>query len=112
MGLIRKKKTFGIIDSEEDTEKINYCPRCLKFGFHHILQQRIYLPRQEIPRDHDLWKQCHECGTIVPIYEVNKESEIRDFVETTGNPFDSGKIITGLGNKKPKAKFANQMLYK
>jgi hypothetical protein len=31
------------------------------------------------------------------------ESSIQDFVETSSNPFDSGKIILGLGNKKPKS---------
>lgn len=42
----------------------------------------------KIPRDHELWKQCHECGTIVPVYEAKKESRLVDFVETSDNPFD------------------------
>jgi hypothetical protein len=55
MGQIRKKKTFGIIrgsPEDDEEEPISYCPRCLKFGFHHILQERIYLPGQPIPSDH------------------------------------------------------------
>ncbi len=79
MGQIRKKKTLGIIDSEEDTENINYCPSCLKFGFHHILQERAYLPGQPIPSDHDLWKQCHNCAQLVPIYELKKEGRLQDY---------------------------------
>jgi hypothetical protein len=59
MGKIRKKE-IRIIDTEEDTEKISYCPRYLKFGFHHILQERVYLPGQPIQSDNDLWEQCHK----------------------------------------------------
>jgi hypothetical protein len=96
---IKKKDTFGIIDSQEEKEKISYCSRCLKFNFISVLGERIYLPNQPIASDHDLWKQCHECGTIAPIYELKKESKLKDFVETSDNPFDSGQSITGLGNK-------------
>jgi hypothetical protein len=48
------------------------------------------------------WKQYHDGGQIVHIYEVNKESRPEDFVELSDNPFDQGKTIVGLGNKKPK----------
>ena len=30
-------------------------------------------------------------GTIVPVYEIEKESSIKDVVETSDNPFDIGK---------------------
>lgn len=56
----------------------------------------------KIPHDHDKWKQCHECGTIVPIYEVKKESRLVDFVETSDNPFDDVGTIIGLGNRRNK----------
>jgi hypothetical protein len=46
------------------------------------------------------WKQCYNGGQIVPIYEVKKESKLKDFVETSDNPFDQGKKIVGLDNKK------------
>jgi hypothetical protein len=43
-----------------------------------VLQERIYLPGQPIPYDHDLWKQCHNCGgTIYTKYEAKRESEER-----------------------------------
>jgi len=67
-----------------------------------VLQKRIYLPGEIVTDDKENWKQCHNCGQIVPIYEAKKESKLQDFVETSDNPFDSGKSITGLGNKKPK----------
>jgi hypothetical protein len=63
------------------------------------------LPGEKIPHDHDLWKQCHECGQIVPIYEVKKESKLQDFIEISDNPFDQGKSIVGLGNKGKKNKY-------
>lgn len=61
-----------------------------------------------MPSDLDLWKQCHDCGTIVPIYEAKKESKLQDFVRTSSNPFDQGKSITGSGNKVIKTPFQEQ----
>ena len=54
----------------------------------------------QFPLDHDQWLQSHECGEIFPIYEKKNEAVIKDFVETIENPFDQGKSIDGLGNKK------------
>jgi hypothetical protein len=42
--------------------------------------------------DSERWKQCHECGHIVPIYELKRESRLKDIVEPSDNPFDQGKI--------------------
>jgi len=108
MRQIRKKKTFGIIYTEDEEERISYCLRCKKQWYLSILNERIYLPDQPIPSDNDPWKQCHDCGTIVPIYEAKKESKLEDFVETTSNPFDQGKSITGIGNKVIKTPFQEQ----
>jgi len=52
--------------------------------------------------------QRHDCGTIVPIYEAKKESMIKDFVEPSNDPFDQGKTIIGLGNKKKKTAFQKE----
>ena len=38
---------------------------------------------------------------MIPIYDVKKESKLQDFVDTSTNPFDQGKSIVGLDNKKP-----------
>jgi hypothetical protein len=71
------------------------------------LKQRVYLPNElidgKVRRHSDLFRQCHTCGQVVPIYELKKESEIKDFVEPSNNPFDNQPSITGLGNKKPKS---------
>jgi hypothetical protein len=82
MGQIRKKETYGIIDTEEENEAISYCQRCLKFNVYSILQERVYLPGEvTIEHERENRKQCHNCCQIVPIYEVKKESKLQDFVE-------------------------------
>ena len=100
MGQIKQNRSIGIIGSDDEQLKISHCERCKKQGFICILGDRIYPPDEPVPRDHDLQKQCHTCGQIVPIYETKKESRLQDFVEVSDNPFDQGKSITGLGNKK------------
>ena len=54
---------------------------------------------QPVPVDHENWKQCHECGLIVPVYELEKESSIKDVVETTDNPFDIGTSFLGIDSR-------------
>jgi len=39
---------------------------------------------------------------IISIFELKRESNLKDFVETSDNPFDSGQSMIGLGNKKSK----------
>lgn len=47
---------------------------------------------------------CESCGSIYAVYELEKESQIKDVVETTGNPFDLGKdfweLIQGRQEEK------------
>jgi len=62
-------------------------------------------PVKCVTHDMENWKQCHDCGTIYPKYEAKMESEIENVVETSTNPFDEGKSIVGLGNKKPKNRY-------
>ncbi len=89
MGSIRnKKQSIGIIGSDDEQTHTSYCERCEKLGFLSVLQDRVYPPYEPIPSDHDLWKQCHRCGEVFPIYEVKKESRLTDFVETSDNPFE------------------------
>jgi hypothetical protein len=63
------------------------------------LNNRIYPDNEPIPVDHDQWLQCHECGAIVPIYEIEKEATIKDIVETVDNPFDIGKSFLGVDSR-------------
>ena len=73
----------------------------------------IYPDNEPIPVDHENLLQCHECGEIVPIYEIEKESSIRDVVETVDNPFDIGTSFLGIdsrsvGGKKARKKKERQ----
>ena len=42
---------------------------------------------------------------IVPIYEAKKDSMYQDFVVPCDNPFDAGKSIVGLGNRKSRNRY-------
>jgi hypothetical protein len=97
--LIRRSNPEIIDFSENEKDKISYCKECLKFGFYVPLRNRIYPNNEPMPVDHDQWKQCHECGSIVPIYELEKEASIKDVVETVDNPFDIGTSFLGIDNR-------------
>jgi hypothetical protein len=45
------------------------------------------------PPDYDQFIQCYECGNVFPIYETHFESEIKDSLETTNNPFENSESI-------------------
>ena len=87
--------------SEEfrDDEPKSFCKHCLEYGFKVQLKNRVYPKGEQIPIDHENWKQCHECGLIVPVYELEKEATIKDVIATTENPFDSGKDFLGIDNR-------------
>ena len=62
-------------------KKFSYCKECLKFGFSVPLKNRIYPDNEPIPADHENWLQCYECGTIVPVYEIEKESQLKTWLK-------------------------------
>jgi hypothetical protein len=97
---LHRRSRAEIVDySSDDEEKISYCKHCLKYGFMVQLKNRLYPDNQPIPVDHENYLQCHECGLIVPVYEIEKEPSIKDVVETTDNPFDSGKMFLGIDSR-------------
>jgi hypothetical protein len=85
--------------SEDDEEKISYCKHCLKFGFRVRLRNRIYPDNEPMPVDNENWLQCHECGLTFPVHQAEKEAGIKEVVETTDNPFDSGKSFLGIDSR-------------
>jgi hypothetical protein len=87
MGPINRKKPIGILTGDDDPCTVSYCPECWKGSWVSVLGPRVYMPDEPIPRDHDLWKQCWTCGTIFPTYQVENESELKDFVEPTDDLF-------------------------
>jgi hypothetical protein len=80
----------------------------LEYGFREILGPKILLKGEAKLTDYDKWLQCLACGHIYPVYEAKIESKLEDFVEVSSNPFDEGKAIVGLGNKKPQNKYQKE----
>ena len=105
--MISRRPRYDIVDFSEDdnaNDSISYCKHCLSFGFEVPLKNRIYPDNEPIPVDHEDWKQCHECGSIFPIYELEKEASIKDVVETVENPFDMGKSFLGIDSRSARRK--------
>ena len=59
-----------------------------------------------------MFVQCYSCGNIFPIYEAHYESEIKDSLETTNNPFENESTFLSTDSramqrrkgKKPRSK--------
>ncbi len=97
--MIRRSRAEIVDFSSDDNEKIiSYCKHCLEYNLKVPLKNRIY-PDNQIPVDHDQFLQCHNCGLIVPVYEIEKEATIKDVVETIDNPFDQGKSFLGIDSR-------------
>jgi hypothetical protein len=97
---LHRRSRAEIVDFSDDDDSIkSYCKHCLKYGFKVQLRNRIYPDNEPIPIDHDQFLQCYECGLIVPVYEIEKESSIKDVVETTENPFDIDKSFLGIDSR-------------
>ena len=58
--------------------------------------------------DNENFRQCYNCGDVVPIYEVKHEPKVRDFVETTDNPFDFNSEKIEVLNQTPNQAIANK----
>jgi hypothetical protein len=81
-----------IKESEDEIEDIN-CPHCLERGYKIRLGGRILEPNEPRPADYENWLQCPTCLWICPIFELPKQEEIKDSVETIESPFEQGKFI-------------------
>jgi hypothetical protein len=82
-------------DYDEEDEPI-YCQMCLKRGYQVRLGPRILMPNEPRPDDYEDWLECGTCGWLCPIYQVEKETTIKDSIETIDNPFDNKTIIESL----------------
>ena len=45
------------------------------------------------PPDYDQFIQCSECRNVLSVYEAHFQSEIKDSLETTNNPFEGNESI-------------------
>jgi hypothetical protein len=103
---IKRKDTNTVID-DNGVEEIGsrFCHHCKEYGFENRLGPKILMRGQKPAPDHDKWCQCMACGHIYPRHETIPEEVIKDSIETSTNPFDEGKSIVGLGNKRKKNKY-------
>jgi len=111
---MNRRSSYGIVDfnegdndndNDDNEDSKSYSKHCEKFGFKVPLKNRIYPDNEPTPVDHDQWRQCHECGSIVPIYELEKEATIKDVVEIVDNPFDVSKNqFLGVDSRKARRK--------
>ena len=56
-------------------------------------QHRILKKWEIKPPDYDEFVQCYECGNVFPVYQPHFESEIKDSVQTTDNPFKGNESV-------------------
>ena len=106
MTKIKRKDTFSIIHDNGEEERVSrYCHHCMGYGFYNKLGPKILIGDERPAPDHDKWCQCISCGHVYPIHETTKEETIKDITTTTENPFDDGKHMVGLGNKRRKNKY-------
>ena len=68
-------------------------PHCLEYEIHNTLQPRILEKGEVKPPDYEDFIQCYNCGNIFPVYEAHYESEIKDSLETTDNPFEGNESV-------------------
>jgi hypothetical protein len=106
-----KRPTIGTLYKEQG-EAISYCPTCAKGGIKQKMEERIYLPNEFgktiIPADANLWRQCHRCGLILPIYNLKHEGRLKSELVVQTNPFDKGKTAGIQANRLGKSKRGKQ----
>jgi hypothetical protein len=103
LGQINKhERNVPVVGKYERREEIHYCPDCEKQGLKSKLGLRILQKDEQRPPDYYQFRQCHICALILPIYELKKESKIKDTIETTRNPFDEKNLITPVHDPKTK----------
>ena len=109
--MIQRRDKVAFLDFSDDEfndDDVRYCPHCLDYGFKEKLGPRIYPANEPRPIDLENWKMCESCGSIFAVYELEKESQIKDVVTTTDNPFDSGKDFLGIDSRKLRKKRKQQ----
>jgi hypothetical protein len=103
---IKRKESYTVIHDDGKEEIVSrFCHHCKEYGFLNKLGPKIIIRGEKPAADHDKWCQCLACGSVYAIHETTPEEVIKDSIETISNPFDDGKHIVGLGNKRRKNKY-------
>lgn len=64
------------------------CPKChLSYLGPRVYGEDQLLPGGQLPYDHNQWKQCYHCGTLVPVYDIPVEGQLTTDVERIDSKF-------------------------
>ncbi len=98
-----ERSGIGIVDFTEDVRKeVRYCKRCSEFNVHSPLKNRLY-ENNQVEIDHENWLQCHHCGAVYAVNEVQKEASIKDVIEKIDNPYEiANNQFLGVDPRKKK----------
>lgn len=99
-----KRKTVSAIKAQGG-EAVSLCPKCNDNGKKQKMEERIYRPdpvtkKTIIPWDHHLWRQCHRCGLILPIYNLKHEGRLTSSLTPSINPFKDKGETRGISNNR------------
>lgn len=109
--MIERSKPEIMDFSEDETEEIRYCKRCLEFNVYFPLKNRLY-KNNEVEIDHENWLQCYSCGSIFAVNEVQKEATIKDVIEKIDNAHEISKNqFLGVNPRKRKNRLEQQDEY-
>ena len=86
---------------EDDDEEVKYCPHCLEFGMQNKLgHRRLKEGQPPFPEDDmEHFLECYVCGTVFNVYQQQGTEELKEFTETTENPYDSGFHLESVSKR-------------
>lgn len=92
------------IDDYDDEDDAIVCPFCEERGYQVRLTGKILMKGEPRPDDYDEFRQCPTCYYEFSTYQLPKEEEIKDNVETNESPYEAGKFVLETIPKRTNAK--------
>jgi hypothetical protein len=99
-----KRKTVSAIKAQGG-EAVSLCPKCNDNGKRQKMEERIYKEDPEtkkvvIPWDYYMWRQCHRCGLVLPVYNLKHEGRLTSELVPSTNPFRDKGETKGISNNR------------
>ena len=96
---------FAFVDFNNYKEgRIRECPHCLEYEIHNKLGPKIKKKDEPKASDDNQFLSCYECGNTFGIHEIHFDSNIKDSVQTTSNPFDNDSTFLSTDNRATQRK--------
>jgi hypothetical protein len=76
-------------DDYEDDKPKTYCKNCLSRGYRIVMGPKILMPNEPRSDDYENFLECPTCYNVISTFEVEKEAEIKDSIETQESPLDN-----------------------